>query len=914
MIRLSCNNFNCSQHVTNSTGSNWFNESNQIKVGKSDSISYLSFTKIFFKIEELSEFYNSERLIVKVCAKGENLEHLTAFVDSKDLINLEQVLEGSNKSLATSLLYSDLNKNQELTCSETYQDFYFIFETSRLCPEEEYYLYIIPQNGEFEVSFEGEAKEIVLEYIPVLEWSKVRTTTGGSTTGGSTTGKPVINPFSIQIQHTYIESMTGDKNSLVKNSKITFKMSSGTTDSANLFVRYSINNTVWGPMTVIDPDMYEYNKITNTITVSPYQVSYIPDGCYFQYAFCVTSQGLTSSITDWIQPAGRKPVLSQLPVLNNFETDAKYNNAEEGYFKNYIKITYTNSEENEARPKVTSLALVASYGGVDRKYVCSTAPGQQIETINLSQVGEGLTVKFWFEVTDLSELTLAPSDAMFSCIKASNPVFSGNLIDISMSVLKPYSNTLDFIFSHPIALAKGSSEVRYSYEIGYLNEYYAIMNHNISQIDSSTQKVSILSDNINGLMIDHVFRSYNRNSSYTVTLVIAARDGFGTETKLYKNFTVNFIEAPYFEQNASFKIRHEFATDSLTEGGVEVPETTPSNWESNRDKVMVNSNETIIFVFPEIKDYNEDQSSYLVYMYKEEFADPSKVKSIDEVDFGSSPWLTIPISQCTTMSNGLILYPLKAPSYSVNEYYYFKIRGQDSYGNLTKEIKCPSYIVGCRTVQPSFSVTDLKVVRNDDRVTLTYNLNITDLGGSATSKGWDRKYYELCPNFERKIDNYNPKVLLSVAIAPTADFNSEETLFARDIIGPNTGWMMDFKDSGGFTIDGFSSEYNKIFIKFIISVPYSWKSSSGGSYAIVESFPVVRTYFGNIPTVSHRSHHVGINTTSFEDDEVLVVANYSERNIIALRGIDSSTAESRVIEIDLSNGSINGAIIDGGTW
>jgi hypothetical protein len=65
------------------------------------------------------------------------------------------------------------------------------------------------------------------------------------------------------------------------------------------------------------------------------------------------------------------------------------------------------------------------------------------------------------------------------------------------------------------------------------------------------------------------------------------------------------------------------------------------------------------------------------------------------------------------------------------------------------------------------------------------------------------------------------------------------------------------------------------------------KNLSGGSYAVVESFPVVRTYFGNIPTVSHRSHHVGINTTSFEDDEVLVVTNYSNRNIIALRGIDS---------------------------
>jgi hypothetical protein len=67
--------------------------------------------------------------------------------------------------------------------------------------------------------------------------------------------------------------------------------------------------------------------------------------------------------------------------------------------------------------------------------------------------------------------------------------------------------------------------------------------------------------------------------------------------------------------------------------------------------------------------------------------------------------------------------------------------------------------------------------------------------------------------------------------------------------------------------------------------------------------------------MAHRVHKVGINTTSLDQDDVLVVENYQGTKYVRFKGTDASNA-SKTYEItfDLLTGSITGAVIDCGEW
>ena len=102
-------------------------------------------------------------------------------------------------------------------------------------------------------------------------------------------------------------------------------------------------------------------------------------------------------------------------------------------------------------------------------------------------------------------------------------------------------------------------------------------------------------------------------------------------------------------------------------------------------------------------------------------------------------------------------------------------------------------------------------------------------------------------------------------------------------------------------------------MKFVLTVSYGLQSEK--VLANIVSAPQIYTYFGAVPTVAHRVHKVGINTTSLDQDDVLVVKNYQGTKYVRFKGTDASNA-SKTYEItfDLLTGSINGAVIDCGTW
>lgn len=717
---------------------------------------------------------------------------------------------------------------------------------------------------------------------------------------------PVIG--SVNTAHTYIENMSGNTSTLVSKTDITFSMDSGTVKSISLYLRSGSSSTLSGDGNLVSTDKYTYNDSTRTITITTSDIaSLVSDGYYYQFAFTVSDGVANSTKTNW-QTVARKPSAPVLPTFNSIVNDGLTSEAKSNYYKNKVKITFTNPSNSATRAKVTSIVIVASYGGT-KEYTCSTTAGQKTLELDLSQVNGNATTTFKFKITDAAGQTKTSEAAFATMTKSSALAFGGNVINVSNDNLKPNTNTADFDIAHPFAQASGTNNIIYSYEMQISSTKATIAEYSVINTNDPTQKtIRVAAGKINAYALTLVT---NYDLAYDTTIRVRATDGFGSIIELTKTIKVNFTEPPVFVTN-TFDIKHDYLTGTSTVStstGTKITSTSALNIR------MVNSGEGIIFVLPKATDPNNDIAEYRIFLSRNDFYDTSSVLKYNEVTFGQTPWLTIPY---TTLENGTkdsnyYYYLFKASQYTKNEYFYFKLQARDESGNTSKEIICQNYIIGCRTVAPTFSAGNVKVERNGTEVTLSYNFRITDLGGSAKSTGWDRAYYDNFPNFERTITNYTPKASLVIEIAP-------DQSFTKDVItsSPITYTASSSKKLADFThtqtkLSGFAASHAKIFMRFTLTVSYTLVS--GTTTANVVSIPQVYTYFGAVPTVAHRAHKVGINTNSLDQDDVLVVENYQGTKYIRFKGTDASNA-SKTYEItfDLLSGSITGAVIDCGEW
>lgn len=719
---------------------------------------------------------------------------------------------------------------------------------------------------------------------------------------------PVIG--SVNTAHTYIENMSGNTDTLVSKTDITFSMDSGTVKSVALYLRSasSISGLESATEKTVSTNKYSYNDSTKTITITTSDIaSLVADGHYYQFAFTVSDGIASSTKTSW-QTYARKPSAPVLPTFSSIKNDGLTPEAKSNYYKNKVTITFTNPANNAARAKVTSIVIIASYGGT-KEYTCDTSSGSKTLTLDLSQVNGNATTTFKFKITDAAGQTKTSETAFATMTKSSALAFGGNVINVSNDNLKPNTNTADFDIAHPFAQASGTNNIIYSYEMQISSTKATIAEYSEINTNDPTQKtIRVAAGKINAYASTLVT---NYNLAYDTTIRIRATDGFGSVIELTKTIKVNFTEPPVFVTN-TFDIKHDYLTGTSTVStstGTKITSTSALNIR------MVNSGEGIIFVLPKATDPNNDIAEYRIFLSRNDFYDTSSVLKYNEVAFSQTPWLTIPYA---TLENGTkdsnyYYYLFKASQYTKNEYFYFKLQARDEAGNTSKEIICQNYIIGCRTVAPTFSAGNVKVERNGTEVTLSYNFRITDLGGSAKSTGWDRTYYDNFPNFERTITNYAPKASLVIEIAP-------DQSFTKDVItsSPITYTTSSSKKLADFThtqtkLSGFAASHAKIFMRFTLTVSYTLVS--GTTTANVVSIPQVYTYFGAVPTVAHRAHKVGINTNSMDQDDVLVVENYQGTRYIRFKGTDASNA-SKTYEItfDLLSGSITGAVIDCGTW
>lgn len=763
------------------------------------------------------------------------------------------------------------------------------------------------------------------------------------------TFKPEVGS-NISVNHNTIPGMVLDENFATKTD-ITFDMASGSALSVNLYLKTadSIDNLEAAEENQVDTNYYTYTQGSNinTISITNANLAYlVAPGKYFQFSFeAKDSSSESDKITNLA--VGRRPKTPRLPTYDSRNTGAISKRAKDNYFKNSFQITYTNQSSASGYVPISSVKLRAKTAKTPYEVELDKTNGQKTANVVFDKILPNTSADFYFIVVDNAGQQSESSNKLFTLTQSSSLSFTGNSVGVDNYNLMPSSNTSPLQISHPKAESTGTLDnaMIYKYYLKYESNIVEINEYGPSDLtDSSTIWIKVEAEDINAFA--QTLFPGSPNEAYKVIIMVEAEDGFGEKKTLtipQDSFTINFTEPPYFvDSSAKFSLKHYYYTNGTDPiySGEDIPTLTSTDWSSIRDKIMVNSGEGIVFKLPKAADPNNDISEYRIYLARGDFESVEKVPTYKSIDISNFKHLiTIPLDQLEENKDepGYYFYRYTASKYSKNEYFYFGAKVFDATTNSSNFIGCEQCIIGCRTTEPTFSTGDIKAERREETdetstITLTYNFQITDLGGSATKNGWNSTFYNSCPNFERSLpkeyEDYKNKVYLKIEIAPSQNFESD--------LGYQTATQEIVCSNGLINASSTSQTFanikpenfpinSKIFMRFTLTVPFGMQSPSTeategteateATVATISSAPNVFTYFGSVPTVAHRVHKVGINTTSLGPDDVMVIENYQGTKFVRFKGTDAlDAAVTQEIVFDLLRGTVNGLIIDCGEW
>lgn len=215
-----------------------------------------------------------------------------------------------------------------------------------------------------------------------------------------------------------------------------------------------------------------------------------------------------------------------------------------------------------------------------------------------------------------------------------------------------------------------------------------------------------------------------------------------------------------------------------------------------------------------------------------------------------------------------------------------------------------STLFACRATNANLNI----VSGQEDQNQLTLKLNFADFGGNDNGKEnftrnggetYDINLYINADNSE------NFTTLSAVEGKPLEDLQKESTI------------NVSLEETG-------LSSQGKLYIK----VEFVACTNIVGN-SISTRTKVFLVYL-NSPTMSHRAHWIGINTTKNNKEDVFHVTSFDERGIIRLEGADREAQTIAVLidlnkgqmyidkenglNIDFKEGTVKNALISGGSW
>lgn len=572
----------------------------------------------------------------------------------------------------------------------------------------------------------------------------------------------------------------------------------------------------------------------------------------------------------------------------------------------------------------------------------------------------GYQVQFGVRIRDSGD---AIADVYYSSLftRAQLPYFANTTLNITgpnesgKVTVRPYTNTISLGFTSVKAISDNGAKY---YLDCIVNDKSVTINF-ISDKDKvevengDSTFIEIAANTVNTLLKDNRLKTnfednvWNNNYS-NVIYRMYVKDLFGnisSNAVITSATNINFIEAPTFPTSQTITMGIQYYlpnkdTDSFA-SSIKYPGTksTITAKQINNDR-MYNPGEAVVFKFNKPHDYNEDVVAYRIYVATTDIRplSISKDNSYEEYEYSILEDRILPSNMKKGETENELIYQRTIDSRTINKFVIFYIVAIDSHNNISNKIYSNTYLVGCRKQTPTATL-DSATVNDQNKISISYS--IQDLGGSQFENSLykykadtDENSYS---NFERDISIklnssdsaktiYTPKAFIHIQYCLDGNFDNQiSTNYAYQIIPLNT----DYPSLGGTVqsedIGAFGGKRLYIRIRIVLLTGFGQSNENYENigdytkYNIVSTTTEIITYYANMPTISHRAHHVGINTNNFDDlneNEILVISDFMKREKIVLVGTDISTGKPQEyrITIYLKQGKIDGAYISGGNW
>lgn len=590
----------------------------------------------------------------------------------------------------------------------------------------------------------------------------------------------------------------------------------------------------------------------------------------------------------------------------------------------------------------------------------SLTPGAANTSSFSVSADRGYQVQFGVRIRDSGD---AIADVYYSSLftRAQLPYFANTTLNITgpnesgKVTVRPYTNTTSLGFTSVKAISDNGAKY---YLDCIVNDKSVTINF-ISDRDKAEVEngdstfIEVAADTVNTLLKDNRLKTnlednvWNNNYS-NVIYRIYVKDLFGnisSNAVITSATNINFIEAPTFPTSQTITMGIQYYlpnkdTDSFA-SSIKYPGTksTITAKQINNDR-MYNPGEAVVFKFNKPHDYNEDIVAYRIYVATTDIRplSISKDNSYEEYEYSILEDRILPSNMKKGETENELIYQRTIDSRTINKFVIFYIVAIDSHNNISNKIYSNTYLVGCRKQTPTVTL-DSATVNDQNKISISYS--IQDLGGSQFENSLykykvdtdDNSY----PNFERDISIklnssdsaktiYTPKAFIHIQYCLDGNFDNQiSTNYAYQIIPLNT----DYSSLGGTVqsedIGIFGGKRLYIRIRIVLLTGFGQSNENYENigdytkYNIVSITTEIITYYADMPTVSHRAHHVGINTNNFDnlnENEVLVISDFMKREKIVLVGTDISTGKPQEyrITIYLKQGKIDGAYISGGNW
>lgn len=391
----------------------------------------------------------------------------------------------------------------------------------------------------------------------------------------------------------------------------------------------------------------------------------------------------------------------------------------------------------------------------------------------------------------------------------------------------------------------------------------------------------LTSEKLDGQKIQHTFKNATWkklfsqsawNNSYSANIILTLENDFGDSVEAITSTTlmVDYCEpVKWANANSVFTEKIKYASNLLGNPLIFAGSA------SDNAAFLVNAGEVIQLTIPNITDLNNDTNK-TVYIERGIASGWSNTLSIIQ---SATNWTQIGSFKPSSGS----VYEYTIPDISEDAFYVFRawikgtntLESKESYVNSNQQYAySPTVVRACRSRKPSIEITSVSDTNPATGVfTIKPFITLNASDNYFTYKNWERGEVATGGTSVKNIT-------IEAQICNDGSFNKNNTTtyISGNILSAYESNYSEVNTASFSTISKSDFKGQTVFIRLKISI-------DTGYGVIKESFSPVYTYYAMSPTVSHRSHQVGINTNKFNAGEILALAMpSSEKNTLRFTG------------------------------